>query len=211
MTTLEKIKREKIITIIRGVNVEDAISVTKAIRDGGLCFVEVTFNQTAPPSVTADIIRTLRELYQDQMCFGAGTVMTLEQLNAAYEARAEFILSPNADRSIIKQTKKLGLVSIPGAFTPTEIAQCYHEGADIVKVFPSDSMGPSYIKALRGPLPHIPLSAVGGVNLDNICDFFQAGACSVGIGSNIVDKQAVATKDFDKIRSLSAAYAEKIK
>lgn len=95
MTTLEKIKREKIITIIRGVNVEDAISVTKAIRDGGLCFVEVTFNQTAPPSVTANIIRTLKELYQDQMCFGAGTVMTLEQLNAAYEAGAEFILSPN--------------------------------------------------------------------------------------------------------------------
>lgn len=210
MTVLDQIKKEKIITILRNVNLEDAIHITEAIRDGGLHLVEVTFDQTAPFSVTADIIRELCKNFQGQVRFGAGTVMTMEQTDAAYQAGAEFILSPNADFSIIRHTKRLGMISIPGALTPTEIAACYHEGADIIKVFPSGSIGPDYFKAVRGPMPHIPLSAVGGVNLDNIRDFFKAGVCCVGIGSNIVDKQAVAAKDFDKIRNLSAAYAKKV-
>lgn len=210
MTTLEQIRQDKIITIIRGLNLEDTSSVVEAMRDGGLHLVEVTFNQTADPSVTANIIKTLNRRFNGQMLFGAGTVMTMEQLHAACEAGAAFILSPNTDPSIIKETKRLGLISIPGAYTPTEVALSYSMGADIVKVFPSDTAGPGYIKALRGPMPHIPLSAVGGVNLNNIKDFFLAGVCSVGIGSNIVDKQAVAQKDFDKIRQLSAAYLEKI-
>lgn len=210
MSTLEQIKRDKIITIIRGLDLENSLSTVEAMRDGGLRLVEITFNQTSAPSVTANIIASLKQHFQGQMLFGAGTVMTLEQLHAAYEAGAAFILSPNTDFNIIKETKRLGLVSIPGAYTPTEIAAAYEAGADIVKVFPSDAAGPGYIKAIRGPMPHIPLSAVGGVNLENIKDFFLAGVCSVGIGSNIVDKRAVAEKDFDKIRLLSAAYLEKI-
>lgn len=209
MTTYEQIRSGRIITIIRGLGLEDAGETVKAIYAGGLGLAEITFNQTADPGITANIIRNLSLEFKNRVLFGAGTVMTMEQLYAAYNAGAVFIISPNADLSIIRETKRLGMLSIPGAFTATEIAQCYGAGADIVKIFPSASVGPDYIKAIRGPLPHIPLAAVGGVNLNNITRFFQAGACCVGLGSNIVEKQAVANHDFDTIRLLAAAYAAK--
>lgn len=210
MTTFAKILAGGIITIIRGLSPDCAEKTVEAIHAGGLHLAEITFDQTAPPKVTADIIRTLSRQFEGKVLIGAGTVMTLEQLHAAYNAGAAYIISPNADSSVIRETKRLGLLSMPGAYTATEVARCYAEGADIVKVFPSDSAGPGYIKALRGPLHHIPLAAVGGVNLDNIRDFFDAGACCVGIGSNIVSKQAVQAGDFDRIRLLAAAYAAKL-
>ncbi|GKH00976.1 MULTISPECIES: bifunctional 4-hydroxy-2-oxoglutarate aldolase/2-dehydro-3-deoxy-phosphogluconate aldolase [Hungatella] len=210
MTTFDKILAGGIITIIRGLSPDCAEKTVEAIHAGGLHLAEITFDQTAPPKVTADIIRTLSRQFEGKVLIGAGTVMTLEQLHAAYNAGAAYIISPNADSSVIRETKRLGLLSMPGAYTATEVARCYAEGADIVKVFPSDSAGPGYIKALRGPLHHIPLAAVGGVNLDNIRDFFDAGARCVGIGSNIVSKQAVQAGDFDRIRLLAAAYAAKL-
>lgn len=210
MTTFDKILAGGIITIIRGLSPDCAEKTVEAIHAGGLHLAEITFDQTAPPKVTADIIRTLSRQFEGKVLIGAGTVMTLEQLHAAYNAGAAYIISPNADSSVIRETKRLGLLSMPGAYTATEVARCYAEGADIVKVFPSDSAGPGYIKALRGPLHHIPLAAVGGVNLDNIRNFFDAGACCVGIGSNIVSKQAVQAGDFDRIRLLASAYAAKL-
>ena len=210
MTTFDKILAGGIITIIRGLSPDCAEKTVEAIHAGGLHLAEITFDQTAPPKVTADIIRTLSRQFEGKVLIGAGTVMTLEQLHAAYNAGAAYIISPNADSSVIRETKRLGLLSMPGAYTATEVARCYAEGADIVKVFPSDSAGPGYIKALRGPLHHIPLAAVGGVNLDNIRDFFDAGARCVGIGYNIVSKQAVQAGDFDRIRLLAAAYAAKL-
>lgn len=210
MTTFDKILAGGIITIIRGLSPDCAEKTVEAIHAGGLHLAEITFDQTAPPKVTADIIRTLSRQFEGKVLIGAGTVITLEQLHAAYNAGAAYIISPNADSSVIRETKRLGLLSMPGAYTATEVARCYAEGADIVKVFPSDSAGPGYIKALRGPLHHIPLAAVGGVNLDNIRDFFDAGARCVGIGSNIVSKQAVQAGDFDRIRLLAAAYAAKL-
>ena len=210
MTTFDKILAGGIITIIRGLSPDCAEKTVEAIHAGGLHLAEITFDQTATPKVTADIIRTLSRQFEGKVLIGAGTVMTLEQLHAAYNAGAAYIISPNADSSVIRETKRLGLLSMPGAYTATEVARCYAEGADIVKVFPSDSAGPGYIKALRGPLHHIPLAAVGGVNLDNIRDFFDAGARCVGIGSNIVSKQAVQAGDFDRIRLLAAAYAAKL-
>ena len=210
MTTFDKILAGGIITIIRGLSPDCAEKTVEAIHAGGLHLAEITFDQTAPPKVTADIIRTLSRQFEGKVLIGAGTVMTLEQLQAANTAGAAYINTPNADSSVIRETKRLGLLSMPGAYTATEVARCYAEGADIVKVFPSDSAGPGYIKALRGPLHHIPLAAVGGVNLDNIRDFFDAGARCVGIGSNIVSKQAVQAGDFDRIRLLAAAYAAKL-
>lgn len=210
MTVLEAIYSGKIITILRGLSPEDTLHAVQAICDGGISLAEITFDQTKPPCVTADVIRTLCGHFSGRMHIGAGTVMTMEQLHAAYDAGAEYIISPNADLDIIRETKRLGLVSIPGAFTATEVSQCWAAGADIVKIFPADSVGPAYLKALRGPLHHIPLSAVGGVTLDNIRSFLEAGACCVGIGANIIDKKAVLAGDFDAIRSLAAAYHARV-
>jgi len=203
------ILESKIVTILRGLNSEQSIKVIGALREGGLNVIEVTFDQTQGPSVTASIIKRACDEFQD-VCIGAGTVMTMDQLHAANEAGAEFVLAPNTDISIIKETNRLGMISVPGAFSPSEITDCYNAGADIVKVFPASVLGPGFFKAVRGPMPHIPLEAVGGVSLDNICDFLKAGCCSVGIGSNIVDRQAVRENDYSKITVLAKQYKEKI-
>ena len=138
MTTFDKILAGGIITIIRGLSPDCAEKTVEAIHAGGLHLAEITFDQTAPPKVTADIIRTLSRQFEGKVLIGAGTVMTLEQLHAAYNAGAAYIISPNADSSVIRETKRLGLLSMPGAYTATEVARCYAEGADIVKGFPSD-------------------------------------------------------------------------
>lgn len=210
MTTFDKILTGGIITILRGLDLNLAEKAIAAIHAGGIHLAEITFDQTAPPEITAHIISALTKKFEGQVLIGAGTVMTVEQLYEAYNAGAAFIISPNTDSLIIHETKRLGLLSIPGAYTATEVARCYADGADIVKIFPSDTAGPSYIKALRGPLNYIPLAAVGGVNLENIQDFFKAGVCCVGIGSNIVNKNTLLENNFDKIRMLAAAYAAKI-
>lgn len=210
MTALEAIYTGKIIAIVRGLKPEDVENTVQAVCDGGISLAEITFDQTKPPQETAEAIRRLCRRFSGKMHIGAGTVMTRAQLQAAYDAGAEYIISPNANPEIIRETKRLGLVSMPGAFTASEVASCWEAGADIVKVFPSDSAGPAYLRALHGPLRHIPLAAVGGVNLDNIRGFLDAGACCVGIGGNIIDQKAVAAHDFDAIRALAVSYRARI-
>ena len=211
MTALEAIQEEEIIAIVRGLSRQDALCAVQAVLDGGITLAEIPFDQTKSPRETAETIRMLCERFAGRVHIGAGTVMTMEQLCAAREAGAEFIISPNTDVKIIQQTKQMGLVSMPGALTATEVALCRQAGADIVKIFPADSVGPAYLKALQGPLPHIPLSAVGGVTLDNICQFLQSGACCVGIGGNIIDQEAVRAGDFDKIRRLAQEYRARVR
>lgn len=206
-TTLEIIKQYKVITILRGLEFEQILKTAQALYDGGIRLLEITFDQTAPVEQTGRAIRALNEQYEGKLCIGAGTVMTLEQLRAACEAGARYIISPDTNPEIIRETKRLGLVSMPGAMTPTEVASCYALGADIVKIFPADSLGLSYIKALQGPLKHIPMAAVGGVNLDNIAEFLSAGLSGIGIGSNIADKKAIQSGDYAHITQLAQAYS----
>lgn len=205
-TTLEFMKEHKIVTILRGFGLEEVLNTAQALYDGGIRLLEITFDQTAPVDVTADMIRAVSRKFAGRLRVGAGTVMTVSQLCAAYEAGAKYIISPDSNPEVIRETKKLGLVSMPGAMTPTEVASSYALGADIVKIFPADNLGLSYIKALQGPLKHIPMSAVGGVNLDNIADFLNAGLAGVGIGSNIADKAAIRRGDFAHITELARAY-----
>ena len=205
MKVLEKIQIYKIIVILRGLDRDSAVKTARALYDGGIRLIEVAFDQTQPPQNTADTIRALCA-DNTELCVGAGTVLSIEQLNAAYEAGAKYIISPNSDISIIHHTKAKGLISIPGAFTPTEIVTCYANGADIIKVFPANSLGTAYFKAVCSPLNYIPLAAVGGVDESNLTDFLAAGAFCVGIGSNVVNKSAVAHGDFEQIRSIAKSY-----
>lgn len=206
MTLLDTILQEKIIVIVRGLSFSDAIHAVQAVYDGGIRLAEITFDQQKPVEETAAIIQALQERFCGRMHIGAGTVMTMQQLYAAQGAGAEFIISPNADSAIIQETKHLGMLSMPGAFTATEVAACQQAGADIVKIFPADSVGPAYLQSLKGPLHHIPLSAVGGVTPENIASFLHAGACCVGVGSNIIDKKAIANNDFAAITRLAETY-----
>jgi len=144
------------------------------------------------------------------MLVGAGTVIREEQLDMASEAGAEYIITPNTNVELIRKVKEYGLLSFPGAFTPSEIVEAYNAGADAVKVFPVGNLGPAYIKAVKAPLSHIPLMAVGGVNEKNAADFMAAGCCGIGVGGNLVNKNWIEAGEWDKIIALAKEYRKAV-
>lgn len=203
-----KIKEEKIIAIIRHLGAKDAEALCEALYKGGIRLAEITFDPagTILAEETAKTISVLRDKFAGKMLIGAGTVLDMDYARIAIGAGAEFIISPNTDPDVIRYTKECGRVSIPGAMTPTEVVSAYRAGADFVKVFPSDTLGLKFIKALRAPLPHIPLIPTGGINTGNIADFLSAGAAAVGIGSNLSRNDLVKAGRLDEITALAEEY-----
>ena len=203
-----KIKEEKIIAIIRHLGAKDAEALCEALYKGGIRLTEITFDPagTIPAEETAKTISVLRDKFAGKMLIGAGTVLDMDYARIAIGAGAEFIISPNTDPDVIRYTKECGRVSIPGAMTPTEVVSAYRAGADFVKVFPSDTLGLKFVKALRAPLPHIPLIPTGGINTGNIADFLSAGAAAVGIGSNLSRNDLVKAGRLDEITALAEEY-----
>ena len=145
------------------------------------------------------------------MEIGAGTVLTERQVELTKAAGGGFIISPDTNVDVIRHTCELGLVSIPGALTPSEITAAHRAGANFVKLFPVTDLGTSYIKNVRAPLSHIPMLAVGGITVQNAKEYLQAGACGLGIGSSITNKQMIASNDFDGIAALASAFCEAVK
>lgn len=209
-SVLERIYEEKIISIVRGIPSGKIAALAQALAEGGVSCIEVTFDQTNPEE-TLTSLRTIKSELGDRICLGAGTVMTVEQVEQAAQAGAEYMISPNVDEAVIRATKALGKVSIPGAMTPTETAFAYQCGADIVKLFPAGLLGPAYIKAVKAPLKHIPVSAVGNITIENCADFIQAGAVGVGVGGNLVSALLVNEGCFSQITATARAYREKLK
>ena len=207
---LNKIKAGKIVAIVRGIPSEDVVDLAKALVKGGINCIEVTFDQSSEEKAkdTLKAISNIREALGEQVCVGAGTVMTVEQVDAAVAAGAEYMISPNTNAAVIARTKELGKVSIPGAMTPTEVAMAYDMGADIVKMFPAGILGCDYIKAVKAPLKHIPVTAVGGVNPANCADFIRAGCIGVGVGGNLVSPQYVKEGRFDEITAIAKSYVD---
>lgn len=206
----EWIDQYKIVAIVRGVRPEQIVETAVALYNGGIRTLEITFNQASDTCIqdTQKSIALVKEHFGDKMCVGAGTVMTVEQAEAAKTGGADFGLAPNINIEVIKRMEKIGMVSIPGAMTPTEIATAYEAGAAIVKLFPAGNLGVEYVKAIQGPINHIPLMAVGGVNLDNINTFLDNGFMSVGIGSNIVKNALIENGEFEKIQDLAKSYTD---
>jgi len=205
---IQRVLDKKIVVIVRGVYGEDCLKLAEALCKGGVELMEVTFDQSSAENQqkTVDTIRLINEEMGDKVVMGAGTVTTLEMLDAAYGAGAKFIVSPDMNPEVIAKTAELGLVSMPGAMTPTEILTAYRAGADFVKIFPVANLGAAYVKAVRGPLNQIPLLAVGGVNEKNVGDFIKAGAVGAGVGGNLVNKEWIAAGEFDKITALAAEF-----
>jgi 2-dehydro-3-deoxyphosphogluconate aldolase/(4S)-4-hydroxy-2-oxoglutarate aldolase len=199
MSTLSQILEGKIVAIIRGAKPDDVLKIIDALFKGGIRIIEITLNS---PNALAVIKEVAREV-GDKILIGAGTVLDAETARAALLAGAKFIISPSLNVEIIKMTKSYGAVSIPGAFTPTEIVTAYTNGADIIKVFPA-SIGVQYFKDLRGPLPQIPLMPTGGINLENINEFQKTGAVAFGIGSALVDTKHEITKEYLQQLTLKA-------
>ena len=192
----------RLVAILRGVTLTQAIEATEVFVDAGIKAVEVTYNTEDAPK----IINTLASKYGDQLFVGAGTVMTTADVASARKAGASFVLSPDCNPEVIKASKDAGLFSVPGAFTATEVATANRAGADMVKLFPAGRLGPGYMKDLLGPLDDIKFMAVGGIDLTNAGAFLKAGAYSVGIGSSLVNMNLIKSKKFSELKALATEF-----
>ena len=194
------IEQQKVIAICRKVYGAELSAFVSAIERGGIQLVEVTFDQQDPHCVqkTSEALQRLNETFSGR-AFGAGTVLTRDQVKAAYDAGAKYIISPNTDIEIIRYTKDLGMVSIPGAMTPSEIITAHHAGADFVKLFPCGSLGAAYIKEVMAPINHIKMMAVGGINMENLAAFMSLGFTGVGIGSSLCNRKLLSENRFNQI------------
>lgn len=209
---IRDIEKNKIIVIMRGFTEEQLIGAVDAMEKGGIRLVEVTFDQTGAVSdeVTASYIHALKVHFEGRVRVGAGTVMTEEQVELAYKAGAEFIISPDCYKGVIEKTRELGMVSIPGVFTPTDAANAHRYGADFAKLFPNSEVKISYLKALAVPLSHIKFLAVGGVNADNMKEYFAAGAKGIGVATAIADKKSIFSGDYEDITRRAKLFTDQL-
>ena len=196
-----------IVAVVRFSDPEPLVAVIEALAAGGVTVAEVTF--TVPGAL--DVIRAARQKLGDRVLLGAGTVLDPETARVALLAGAEFIVAPNLNLDVIKVCRRYDKLVMPGAFTPTEVVAAWEAGADIVKVFPADVVGPAFFKALRGPLPQVKLMPTGGVDLTTATAFLAAGAVCLGVGGQLVDPKAVAAGDFARITQLAKQYVEVVK
>ncbi len=192
-----------IVGILRGFTRAETSEIVRAAARGGLVNLEITMNS---PSA-CDQIRDATELAGNSMNIGAGTVTRLDILEAALGAGASFIVTPVVHPDVIRRCRELAIPIFPGAFTPTEIVRAWELGAEMVKVFPADAAGPGYIRGLKGPLPQIKLLPTGGIDLETLPRFLEAGADGFGVGSPLFQKEKVAAKNWSWIEERCRAFA----
>jgi 2-dehydro-3-deoxyphosphogluconate aldolase / (4S)-4-hydroxy-2-oxoglutarate aldolase len=204
---LSRVLKSGIVAVIRSPSSDQLVEVAKALYEGGVDVLEVTF--TVPRAL--EIIAAMRKALGDKVLLGTGTVLDPETARAAFLAGAEFLVAPTVNLDVIRLGNRYDKLVMPGAFTPTEILTAWEAGAQVIKVFPADIGGPAYLKTLHGPLPQVRLLPTGGVNLNTIADFLKAGACAVGLGGALVEPKAVEAGDMARIKSLAAQYVAIVK
>ncbi|WP_096199023.1 bifunctional 4-hydroxy-2-oxoglutarate aldolase/2-dehydro-3-deoxy-phosphogluconate aldolase [Bacillus sp. FJAT-45350] len=207
MDKLQQIKDNGVVAIIRGANPKSILSIAGALKDGGVKTLEITVET---PRVLP-LIEEVASKFGDELIVGAGTVLDPETARAAIMAGAQFIFSPTVNVETIRTTKRYGVISIPGALTPTEILTAYENGADVIKVFPANIFGPNYLKDIHGPLPQVPLMPTGGIDLHNLTDYIKAGAVAVGLGGSLVKKQDVTEQSLEELRQKASQFVEAVK
>src|SRR6516162_7242950 len=191
-----------IVAVVRSQDSGQLVEVVRALADGGVSVAEITMS--VPGAL--DVVKQVRAALGDRVLLGAGTILDPETARAALLAGAEFIVAPTLNLEVIRACQRYSKLVMPGAFTPTEILTAWEAGADVVKVFPADVLGPAFFKAMRGPLPQVRLMPTGGVDLPTAADFLRAGACCLGVGGQLVEPKAVAEGNFDRIRELAGQY-----
>ena len=207
MNVLENMGKHKIVAIVRLDDLSTARHITEALVEGGIRAIEFTLtNSDAVPTIAA-----MRKSVDERVAIGAGSVTTSDQVRAVADAGAQFVVSPVSKRDVITACAERNLPAMPGAFTPTEIQQAWEWGASVVKVFPANYLGVRYIKDVKAPLPHLRLMPTGGVNADNIREFLDLGAFAVGVGSSLINNDAVADRDWKRLRENAQRYARQIR
>ncbi len=205
-TNLERIRRTGVIAILRTERAELLADVTEALVAGGVECVEITF--TVPKAHR--VLETVANQLGDRALLGAGTVLDPETARIAILAGAEFIVAPNTNFDVIRLCRRYDKIVMPGAFSPTEVLSAWEAGADLVKIFPCDSVGPGHLRALRGPYPHIRMIPSGGVSLETAAAFLEAGAFALGIGTKLVTPQALGDRDLAGIERAARGFIARL-
>lgn len=204
------IERERLMVITRGIYGEDLLKLAQALYEGGIRCFEITYDPTDPN--TLDIVRENIELlnakFKDTLMLGVGTVLTMEHVHNAHKAGAKFIVSPNLNPAIVAETKRLGMVSIPGCMTPTEIVNADEAGADFIKLFPAGTLGIKYCKDIYAPLHHVKYLATVGVTEETLHEYLQLGFAGAGISSQLVDKKLRDANDYQTLTERARRFVE---
>ena len=210
---ISRIENEKLIVIVRGVKSDKLIPFAKALYDGGIRLIEITYSADGKTSdeQTAEEISLLSKEFEGKMLVGAGTVLTKKQVELTLKAGGKFIVSPCICDKVIKKCNKLNMPCISGALTPTEIQTAYEIGADFIKLFPSNVFSADYVKAVKTPLSHVKLLAFGGVDTSNLQDYLDAGITGFGVGADIVKKDLIEKEDWAGITALANKYVQALK
>ncbi len=202
----KRIVEHGVVAVIRASSADEAIKIASACIDGGISAIEVTF--TVPGA--KDVIEKLSQTFdQDKLLIGAGTVLDPETARIAILAGASFIVSPSFDEHTAKLCHRYQIPYLPGCLTITEMVKALESGVDIIKLFPGSAFGPSYVKAIKGPLPYVNLMPTGGVSLENIEEWVQAGVIAVGIGGELT-KPAL-SGHFDEVTKRAEAFVSAFK
>ncbi len=204
---VEGFGQHKVIVVCRGIAEEEIVNVAEALYAGGIRYMEVPFDQkdVASNASTARKIKLVSSAMKGRMHVGAGTTCTMAQFNMAVEAGAEIIVAPNMDEEIITATKKAGLISMPGCMTPSEMVRAHQLGADFIKLFPASVVNLKMVKEILVPLNNLPLVCFGGVNAENFKEVIATGVIGVGMAGAVLNKEALANKDYAKITELAKA------
>jgi 2-dehydro-3-deoxyphosphogluconate aldolase / (4S)-4-hydroxy-2-oxoglutarate aldolase len=202
-----QIERIGIVPVIRASSGEEAHFAAQAVWQGGIPIVEITMTVPGALEVISQLVRTMPEVL-----VGAGTVLDKTMARKCKDAGAQFLVTPGFDKPTVVEARKLGLLIMAGALTPSEVMAAWNSGADFVKVFPCGSVGgPAYLKALRGPLPQVPLVPTGSVSLETVTDYIRAGAAAVGVGGELVLKNALREGRTELISALARKFVERVK
>ena len=199
---LEKVKELGLLAVIRGPSAELTVKMVEALVEGGVKGIEITYS--TPDA--EEVVRALSQKFSSDILLGMGTLTKPDQAVSAKAAGANFLVSPICEDALVKSMVESGLLTMAGALTPTEVFKAYSMGVDIVKVFPGSLGGPTYIKALKGPFPYIPMMPTGGVNAANAAEWFAAGVVAVGAGSELCPPQLAKDGKFSEISQKAAEF-----
>lgn len=199
-----------VVGILRGFRLDTVCRITETVLKNGLLNLEITMNT----KWATEQIKKVKSMVGDQMNIGAGTVLSIDDLESALEAGAEFIVTPVVNEEIIKRCRQLSVPIFPGAYSPSEIERAWNAGADMVKLFPADLLGPAYLKSVKAPLPEIRMMPTGGIGLNNLSDYRKAGADGYGVGSPLFQKERMENEDWvwlgQQVRSFKAFFEDEL-
>lgn len=203
---LKQLKENFIFAVVRGKTAEDGFEISKAAVQGGIKNIELTFSTPDAPRVISQLVETYKD--DDTVVVGAGTVMSVEMAQEAYDAGAQYLVSPHFSREVAKFARENNIHYMPGCATATEIWGAMQEGSQIIKVFPGGQLGPSFIKDIHGPIPEVQLMPSGGVSMDNIADWIASGAVAVGVGSAL--SKNVAESGYESVTEIAKQFVNEV-